>query len=551
MTSDARLQASLSGFEALTAMPMWLPGETLFSLVSRYHVLSGNRLPSTTCRVLFGHPRQGAQHDLPSRLGEFSTRTRGIWGDPVELAMTRTLLPFYLPLCSRVEASAHVQALVEPIGGMLKFRLGILTSRFRANHPLKACRACMADDVSAFGTTYWHLAHQIPGVWICRHHHLGLCESKLKSTGVSRFGWVLPTPGELNRGPLEAASALTSAAFSSFAGLACDWLRCAGSLGLSSEGMARAYRFALTRSANAKRVGGEALREGALLLTQKVAPLRCAPELVGLPADEERAMVLLARWTRKPRGGTHPLNHLGIIFSLFGSWPAFVECYETAAHMARDDLKLGTEPSEAVADPRRQRLVTMLAQGTSASTAARSLGIATQTAICWAAQMGVQTPRRPKVLKDADYAKLVAALGAGEEKAKVATSAGVSLETITRVLRSEVGLHGRREPANPRGARGFRQRRNTREPASASQSRRCRQPMPGCAGMIVLGWRLTALISACPGAPTIRGGSSGIGAMTISAMRCAVPRCVSLNSPVRRNFRSGRSTRRCRSSRRS
>jgi hypothetical protein len=38
-----------------------------------------------------------------------------------------------------------------------KLRLGILTSRFRANHPLKACVVCMAADRNRFGWAYWHL----------------------------------------------------------------------------------------------------------------------------------------------------------------------------------------------------------------------------------------------------------------------------------------------------------------------------------------------------------------------------------------------------------
>src|SRR3546814_14840989 len=52
----------------------------------------------------------------------------------------------------------------------LKFRLGLLTSRFRANHPLKACPACMTKDLDDHQTTYWRLDHQFPGVWHCPVH---------------------------------------------------------------------------------------------------------------------------------------------------------------------------------------------------------------------------------------------------------------------------------------------------------------------------------------------------------------------------------------------
>jgi hypothetical protein len=49
----------------------WLPDETLFSLCSRYHRASGNQLPTTTCKALFGHKLQGAAHDFPARLNHF------------------------------------------------------------------------------------------------------------------------------------------------------------------------------------------------------------------------------------------------------------------------------------------------------------------------------------------------------------------------------------------------------------------------------------------------------------------------------------------------
>src|SRR3546814_4771453 len=46
----------------------------------------------------------------------------------------------------------------------------LLTSRFRANHPLKACPACMTKDLDDHQTTYWRLDHQFPGVWHCPVH---------------------------------------------------------------------------------------------------------------------------------------------------------------------------------------------------------------------------------------------------------------------------------------------------------------------------------------------------------------------------------------------
>lgn len=75
----------------------WLPGETLFSLVSRLHRLGGHRLADQTADVLFGRRRMGYQHDFPSGLHEFERSTAGLLGDVRTIALERTLLRYYRP----------------------------------------------------------------------------------------------------------------------------------------------------------------------------------------------------------------------------------------------------------------------------------------------------------------------------------------------------------------------------------------------------------------------------------------------------------------------
>ena len=81
----------------------WLPGETLFSLVARHHHFRGNTLAAHTCEQFFGHPRAGSQHDLPSRLSHFVSRTGGCFGEVDEIAKEHTLLAYYTALLSAEE----------------------------------------------------------------------------------------------------------------------------------------------------------------------------------------------------------------------------------------------------------------------------------------------------------------------------------------------------------------------------------------------------------------------------------------------------------------
>jgi hypothetical protein len=161
-----------------------LPGESLFSHCARQHRMWGFTHASSTCNALFGSPRGGVHHDFPNSLARLEQRTHGAFGEASVLARRRTVLSFYVPFLAPDELEAAVHVMSGPSVAHLKYRLGLLTSRFRAHHPLKACDACMAADVKDVGWAYWHLMHQAPGVWTCPWHGNPLRESPFKANGV-------------------------------------------------------------------------------------------------------------------------------------------------------------------------------------------------------------------------------------------------------------------------------------------------------------------------------------------------------------------------------
>lgn len=62
------------------------------------------------------------------------------------------------------------------------------------------------------------------------------------------------------------------------------------------------------------------------------------------------------------------------------------------------------------------------------------------TVAAWAAAAGIETPRRLKVLRESLWLTAVQLLTKGNAKALVAERCGVSIVTVTRVLRSVPGL---------------------------------------------------------------------------------------------------------------
>lgn len=440
---ESRRRANLQAMSALdlqlpNPLPSWLPGETLFSLLSRYHRLSGNRLASDTCRALFGSPRVGCQHDFPTRLGDLCERVQGVLGDAHDLARQRTVLPFYLPLQRPHLASDAVRALVDGSTGSLKFRLGILTSRFRANHPLKACTQCMSADRWAFGTTYWHLAHQLPGVWVCVDHQAALLECQLKSTGVQRFGWVLPDESCLRlANPQIEAQALLP--LTTLARIVKAWSGAAYNAFFDASKLAVAYRGQVASRYGSRALCVQARRSLSELLSEALRPIRVVPELHGLPSCGREAWLQIQRWIVAPRGGTHPLRHLAMIYWLFDDWHQFLAAYEAVP----DDepvIVVSQDVSNSRPSAKQALFLTSVREGRSISAAARLAGVTTNTGMAWAANQGIEVHYRAKKLRPEVRASLARALEAGAERAEAASLHGLSIQAVTRVLQTVPNL---------------------------------------------------------------------------------------------------------------
>ena len=68
------------------------------------------------------------------------------------------------------------------------------------------------------------------------------------------------------------------------------------------------------------------------------------------------------------------------------------------------------------------------------------LGIDPATGMAWAAATGIATKKRPSVIAGEARARMLAALRHGAKKEVVARVGGVSIESVTRLIRTEVGL---------------------------------------------------------------------------------------------------------------
>jgi hypothetical protein len=325
----------------------------------------------------------------------------------------------------------------------LKFALGLLTSRFRANHPLKACPKCMADDIATHGWTYWHTPQQWPGVWVCAKHGEPLRVSGVKSNGVERFLWHVPTTAQLAP-PIDLPTehdrdALTRLSQTVKRLTRLDVLD--GEINMAR--MREALRAKAMSHGWLTRAGHLRLREAAPSYAAHCARLRSISELRALPADAIEASEQIGRLLRPMRTGTHPLRLLVAIDWMYGDPEAFLaDLRMVPAGLAADaDERVPSAPSAATKEDQHRELLDLVQAGRPITAAARQLRVDVATAMAWAADMGVASRRRPKRLKPDMRPSMMADLTAGQDKSEVAQRYGVSLVTVTRLLRTEPGLH--------------------------------------------------------------------------------------------------------------
>ncbi len=146
---------------------------------------------------------------------------------------------------------------------------------------------------------------------------------------------------------------------------------------------------------------------------------------------------------------THPLRHLLMINWLHEDWASFMEAYREyldggSSHrtpQCTNANEIGTEKSRVDTELREACVNLSINRQLSATAIASELGVAVATAISHLAAAGIQTTRRPKLLRGAKQTDLRRALREGMAKPDAARLAGVSVETVTRFLLSDVGLH--------------------------------------------------------------------------------------------------------------
>lgn len=390
------------------ALVRWLKDESFFSLCCRQHRSLCYVDASSTTTWLFGAGCRVLPHDFPCYLDSLTQEAKECWGGPLTIIQEHTIFPMFCPFQSEERVKAALEAMYSPRLDTIKYRLGLVTSRYGAEHPLKACPACIADDRAKYGVAYWHTSHQYPGVTLCPIHGdlIRICSAKRQWSGLT--GWVLPSEDILEIFTAPELNQETELILKKLGETVLDLANYGLSIYFNSDNVSKVYKEALHQVSltSAQRTKIEAdLAEFALHL-QPFLPL------ASLPTTPKAAATFLAHMSRKPRSHYHPLKHLILITWLFGGLRPFQDAMNRLKPRQINQAQLPPPISAGLVEPEKE------------GNAAMSLSLNPKSL-------------KPKKLIPALREKIRNSLLNGISKNSICDQHRISICTINRLLRAE------------------------------------------------------------------------------------------------------------------
>lgn len=161
--------------------PTIYPDELVYSVLSRYHVKSGNINISSSAKDLLASTsqknyRQRLSVDFINKLTPVALHTITQNITMKDLICNHTMFPYYARFLNKQKREIALESLINMECNQRKV---LFISQDRAIDNLRYCPLCVIDDKNKYGETYWHRCHQIKDINICYIHYCELLESKI------------------------------------------------------------------------------------------------------------------------------------------------------------------------------------------------------------------------------------------------------------------------------------------------------------------------------------------------------------------------------------
>lgn len=170
--------------------PPFIPGETVYSWVAQYHLMSPYGSWKQVNRKLFGTTNVRLNPVMPSHVRDVAMAAHV---NPYRLLIRGTAFPLF---SLGLQSSNQIIALREAMFGSGGMRLAALSrqasSKIDFGVKLKCCAECLEKDEDQYGVGYWHTEHQLHGVTVCPDHKIKLDIIQAGEGGIGH-SYILPS----------------------------------------------------------------------------------------------------------------------------------------------------------------------------------------------------------------------------------------------------------------------------------------------------------------------------------------------------------------------
>lgn len=444
------------------SFPLPFEDETVFSLVSRFHVLHapGQGSSKATLRVLFGAPGVVLRTGLPGRLERLAeTFPEGYPLDAAALIERHTTFPYFRPFLSEERQAGIEEAMRSTDARGIKATLGMLASGSGAREPLRFCPVCAQEDMALRGQPYWRRAHQLAGTLVCLRHASSLFERKEELHRPNRHGLFLPP---LNADPSLYAPCLTETQRHLVPRLASIAKINAGIL-TSAPGTFSGRKLRRIAIAKMYSLG---LRKRRLLLDHRDAAKWLAESHGRLSEFGDFAFLRRDRiegwlygFLRTDRAASHPLRYAVLVDALFGDLasalaypdPMLEDGQGAPPRAVAPPFATGGMPSSFTSPAERRAKSPwdvslhglLVEKRMSLRAAAKVVGKTVTTVRVHAERQGIPVDRRPKHVNPEIEAEILETLEYASTRTSIAERTGVSASTVSRFFASHPEAHTR------------------------------------------------------------------------------------------------------------
>lgn len=403
--------------------------ETLYSRMSRYHRLAGHSCDRTSLHELVEKHTHVITSELPSNLDAFVSKLPPEANVCVEdLVLDNTTFAYFTAFAPAQRGARILAAMRGSSASGIKMLLGLIASRLGGANNLRFCHRCFDADGVAFGQPYWHRVHQLPGVWICPIHEEPLHALAYEAVQLKRHKLLLPDDPYVH-GTAEPA-AMTSTQqepLLRIAKLSERTMLCVRPRpGIAS--IHEVHRLDATQH-------GLIQSNGRIRVVELIQMLEMYATNLPLVGEYSVLRSRIQDWTlkllRKPKGkATHPMIHIVLL-----------DCLRGGARLANKTTFAAVLPKHAKPIVEHERISELLTvQKYSLSRAAAILGISTTTAVVAATRAGIKISSRAKNITSEIKHDVSTSLKLGLVPQDVAKRHDISMASVYRILRMDIGL---------------------------------------------------------------------------------------------------------------